>query len=60
MNEWNCDGCHFKMDTKELEELEAKLTSIEHHFKHHDRMYVFDFNMLMDEAVQSSSRRAKT
>lgn len=37
----------------EIDELrcprKSQLDAIKHHFKHHDRMYVFDFNTLMDE-----------
>lgn len=37
----------------EIDELKcpykSQLDAIKHHFKRHDHMYVFDFNMLMEE-----------
>ena len=30
-------------------ELHKKLEAVKHHFEHHECMYVFDFNLLMEE-----------
>lgn len=39
----------FEQVVKEYKTMQDKLETIEHHFENNDRMYVFDFNTLMDE-----------
>ena len=34
---------------RRIARLEKQLGAVKHHFEHHDCMYVFDFNTLMDE-----------
>jgi len=47
MTSFYIDGKWVELD--ELVEKTKKFESIEHHFTLHDRMYIFDFNVLMDE-----------